>query len=96
MAAEVLIRGGVRVDLYDSIPSVGRKFLVAGKGGLNLTHTESREQLLSRYGMHRARLEPLLDKLGTEDLRRRVHELGADTFVGTSVRVFPVGLKTVS
>jgi predicted flavoprotein YhiN len=96
MAAEVLIRGGVRGDLYDSIASVGRKFLVAGKGGLNLKHAESREQLLSRYGTRRAQLEPLLDKFGPEDPRRRVHELGTDTFVGTSGRVFPVGLKTVS
>jgi len=94
MAAEVLIQGGVRVDLYDSMPSVGRKFLVAGKGGLNLTHAESREQFLSRYGTRRAQLEPLLDKFGPEDLRRWVHELGTDTFVGTSGRVFPVGMKT--
>jgi uncharacterized flavoprotein (TIGR03862 family) len=94
MAAEVLIQGGVRVDLYDSMPSVGRKFLMAGKGGLNLTHAESREQFLSRYGTHRAQLEPLLDKFGPENLRRWVHELGTDTFVGTSGRVFPVGMKT--
>ncbi|MCX6037879.1 MAG: TIGR03862 family flavoprotein [Chloroflexi bacterium] len=94
MAAEVLIQGGVRVDLYDSMPSVGRKFLVAGKGGLNLTHAESREQFHSRYGTRRAQLEPLLDKFGPEDLRRWVHELGTDTFVGTSGRVFPVGMKT--
>ncbi len=94
MAAEVLIQGGVRVDLYDSMPSVGRKFLVAGKGGLNLTHAESREQFHSRYGTRRAQLEPLLDKFGPEDLRKWVHELGTDTFVGTSGRVFPVGMKT--
>lgn len=94
MAAEVLIQGGVRVDLYDSMPSVGRKFLVAGKGGLNLTHAESREQFLSRYGTRSAQLEPLLDKFGPEDLRRWVHELGTDTFVGTSGRVFPAGMKT--
>ncbi|MBE3144868.1 MAG: TIGR03862 family flavoprotein, partial [Planctomycetes bacterium] len=80
--------------LYDSMPSVGRKFLVAGKGGLNLTHAESREQFHSRYGTRRAQLEPLLDKFGPEDLRRWVHELGTDTFVGTSGRVFPVGMKT--
>jgi len=94
MAAEVLIQRGVRVDLYDSMPSVGRKFLVAGKGGLNLTHTESRELFLSRYGSRRAKLEPLLDKFGPEDLRRWVHELGTDTFVGTSGHVFPVGMKS--
>lgn len=94
MAAEVLIQGGVRVDLYDSMLSVGRKFLVAGKGGLNLTHVESREQFLSRYGKCRSRLEPLLDKFSPEDLLQWVHELGVDTFVGTSGRVFPVGMKT--
>ncbi len=94
MAAEVLIQGGARIDIYDSMPSVGRKFLVAGKGGLNLTHSESREQFLSRYGDRRAQLEPLLDQFGPEDLRRWVHELGVDTFVGTSGRVFPVGMKT--
>ncbi len=94
MAAEVLIQGGVRVHLYDSMPSVGRKFLVAGKGGLNLTHAESREQFLSHYGLRRAQLKPLLDKFGPEDLRRWVHELGTETFVGSSGRVFPVGMKT--
>jgi predicted flavoprotein YhiN len=94
MAAEVLIQGGVGIDLYDSMPSVGRKFLVAGKGGLNLTDAESREQFLSHYGTRCAQLEPLLDKFGPEDLRRWVHELGINTFVGTYGRVFPVGLKT--
>jgi uncharacterized flavoprotein (TIGR03862 family) len=94
MAADVLINGGERVDLYDSMPSVGRKFLVAGKGGLNLTHSESREQFLSHYGPRREFLEPILDKFSPEDLRMWVHELGVDTFVGTSGRVFPVGMKT--
>ncbi len=94
MAAEILIQGGVRVDVYDSMPSMGRKFLVAGKGGLNLTHSESREQFLSRYGTRRKQLEPLLDKFGPDDLREWVHELGIETFVGTSSRVFPVGMKT--
>ncbi len=93
MAAEVLIQGDIQVDLFDSMPSVGRKFLVAGKGGLNLTHTESREQFLSRYGKRRAKLEPLLEEFGPEDLRKWVHELGIATFVGTSGRVFPVGMK---
>ena len=94
MAAEVLIQGGLCVDLYDSMPSVGRKLLVAGKGGLNLTHDESREQFLSRYGLHRLQLEPILEKFGPEDLLKWVHELGINTFVGTSGRVFPVGMKT--
>ena len=94
MAAEILIQGDFRVEVYDSMPSMGRKFLVAGKGGLNLTHSESREQFLSRYGTRRKQLEPLLDKFGPDDLRKWVHELGVETFVGTSSRVFPVGMKT--
>jgi uncharacterized flavoprotein (TIGR03862 family) len=94
MAAEVLAQGGIPVDVYDSMPSVGRKFLLAGKGGLNLTHAESREEFLSHYGSHRTDLEPFLDKFGPGELLNWVHELGTDTFVGTSGRVFPVGMKT--
>jgi uncharacterized flavoprotein (TIGR03862 family) len=94
MAAEVLIQGGVQVDLYDSMPSAGRKFLVAGKGGLNLTHSEPLDQFLSRYGTRRAQLEPLLKQFGPEALRAWAKELGVETFVGTSGRVFPVGMKT--
>jgi uncharacterized flavoprotein (TIGR03862 family) len=94
MAAEVLIRGGAQVDLYDSMPSAGRKFLVAGKGGLNLTHSEPLDQFLSRYGPRRAQLEPLLKQFGPEALRAWAKELGVETFVGTSGRVFPVGMKT--
>jgi uncharacterized flavoprotein (TIGR03862 family) len=93
MAAEALSRGGVRVDLYDAMPSVGRKFLLAGKGGLNLTHAESREPFLSRYGVRRARIAPLVDAFGPEALREWAHGLGIDTFVGSSGRVFPVEEK---
>ena len=96
MAAEVLIRGGACVDLYDSMSSVGRKFLVAGKGGLNLTHAESHEQFLSHYGVHRPQLEPMLNQFGPEELCNWVHDLGIETFVGTSGRVFPVGMKSTS
>ena len=70
------------------------EFLVAGKGGLNLTHAESHEQFLSHYGSRRAFLEPFLNKFGPEQLLNWVHELGTDTFVGTSGRVFPIGMKT--
>jgi uncharacterized flavoprotein (TIGR03862 family) len=94
IAAEVLIRGGAQVDLYDSMPSAGRKFLVAGKGGLNLTHSEPMEQFLSRYGTRRAQLEPLLNQFGPEALRAWANDLGIETFVGTSGRVFPVSMKT--
>ena len=93
MAAEVLSRGGVRVDLYDAMPSLGRKFLLAGKGGLNLTHAEPREPFLSRYGERRARIEPLLEAFGPEALRAWARGLGVDTFVGSSGRVFPVEKK---
>jgi uncharacterized flavoprotein (TIGR03862 family) len=94
MAAEVLVQAGLQVDLYDSMPSVGRKFLVAGKGGLNLTHFESFELFVSHYGSRRSQIEPLLKQFGPKELREWVHELGIETFVGTSGRVFPAGLKT--
>ncbi len=93
MAAEILIQNGVRVDLYDAMPSVGRKFLLAGKGGLNLTHSETSELFLSRYGARRAQIEPWLAAFGPEALRHWVHGLGVDTFVGTSGRVFPTEMK---
>lgn len=93
MAAEMLSQGGVRVDLYDAMPSVGRKFLLAGKGGLNLTHSEASEPFLSRYGARRAQIEPWLEAFGPEALRLWAHGLGVETFVGTSGRVFPTEMK---
>jgi uncharacterized flavoprotein (TIGR03862 family) len=92
MAAEMLAHGGIRVDLYDAMPSVGRKFLLAGKGGLNLTHAEAREQFIARYAP-REHIEPLLKRFGPDELRAWVHDLGIDTFVGSSGRVFPTGMK---
>jgi uncharacterized flavoprotein (TIGR03862 family) len=94
MAAEILsVPGSVKVDLYDSMPSLGRKFLMAGKSGLNLTHAEPFEQFVSRYGKRRAKIEPMLGKFGPDDLRDWAQGLGIETFVGTSRRVFPVGMK---
>jgi len=93
MAAEVISARGVKVDVYDSMPSVGRKFLMAGKSGLNITHSETFEQFVSRYGKRQAQIEPLLKKFGPDQLRQWVHGLGIETFVGTSGRVFPVGMK---
>ena len=93
MAAEILLRGGVRVDLFDAMPSVGRKFLMAGRGGLNITHSEPQEQFLSRYGRHRAQVAPLLATFGPDELRAWVHDLGIETFIGTSGRVFPTEMK---
>jgi uncharacterized flavoprotein (TIGR03862 family) len=93
MAAEVLIAAGVSVDVYDAMPSVGRKFLLAGKGGMNLTHSEPAESFLSRYGAGRADIAPLLDGFGPQALRDWVHGLGIETFVGSSGRVFPKDMK---
>jgi uncharacterized flavoprotein (TIGR03862 family) len=94
MAAEVLIQAGLRVDLYEAKPSMGRKFLVAGKGGLNLTHSEPFEQFLTHYGARLPQLEPLLKDFGPEQVRIWAGGLGIDTFIGSSGRVFPVGMKT--
>jgi uncharacterized flavoprotein (TIGR03862 family) len=93
MAAEVLSAGGARVDVYDAMPSLGRKFLMAGKGGLNLTHAEARESFAARYGARRPNIEPLLNGFGPDALRAWLRGLGVETFVGSSGRVFPVGMK---
>jgi uncharacterized flavoprotein (TIGR03862 family) len=93
MAAEAASAAGVEVDLYDAMPSVGRKFLLAGKGGLNLTHSEPPEKFLSRYGVRQAQIAPLLVPFGSDALRVWARGLGIDTFVGSSGRVFPTGLK---
>ena len=93
MAAEVLAAGGVQVDLFDAMPSVGRKFLLAGKGGLNLTHSEALDGFLSRYGPRRNFVEPMLHAFGPDALRAWAQGLGVSTFVGSSGRVFPSDLK---
>ena len=93
MAAEVLALSGLQVDVYDAMPSVGRKFLLAGKGGLNLTHSEAIEPFLARYGARRAQIEPLLREFGPDALRAWAQGLGIDTFVGSSGRVFPSDMK---
>jgi uncharacterized flavoprotein (TIGR03862 family) len=89
IAAEVLAGAGVAVAVYDRMPSVGRKFLLAGHGGLNLTHSEDRERLLARYGASADRLAPMLGVFGPQDLREWCAGLGEPTFVGSSGRVFP-------
>jgi uncharacterized flavoprotein (TIGR03862 family) len=94
MAAEVLIGQGVKVDVYDSMPSLGRKFLLAGKGGLNLTHSEPFEKFISRYGKRKSEVEKWLMDFTPDDLREWARGLGIETFVGTSGRVFPEGMKT--
>jgi uncharacterized flavoprotein (TIGR03862 family) len=93
MAAETLAEQGFQIDVYDAMPSVGRKFLLAGRGGLNLTHTEPRAQFLSRYTDRSSLIEPWLQGFDAQALREWVHALGHDTFVGTSGRVFPTDKK---
>ena len=93
MAAEVLSRAGIAVDLYDAMPSVGRKLLQAGVGGLNLTHSENPQAFLARYGARRSFVAPWLTRFGPDWLLAWAAELGIETFVGTSGRVFPKEMK---
>ncbi len=93
MAAEALLQGGAQVDLYDAMPSVGRKFLLAGKGGLNLTHSEDIAPFTSRYGERAAQVAPWLAALPPQALRDWAAGLGIRTFVGSSGRVFPAEMK---
>ena len=93
MAAEAANAAGAQVDVYDAMASVGRKFLLAGKGGLNLTHSEPSQKFLSRYGARRAQITPLLSSFGPDALRIWARGLGIETFVGSSGRVFPTDLK---
>ncbi len=93
MAAEVLGQAGISVDLYDAMPSVGRKFLLAGVGGMNITHAEHYSTFVSRYGARSEQLRPLLDAFTPSALRDWIHGLGIDTFIGSSGRVFPTDMK---
>lgn len=93
MAAQVLSEAGVQVDVFDAMPSVGRKFLLAGRGGLNLTHSEPYEKFVTRYGSRGDRIEPLLREFGADSLRAWAQDLGVETFIGTSGRVFPKEMK---
>jgi uncharacterized flavoprotein (TIGR03862 family) len=94
MAAEVLAAGGASVTLYDRMPSLGRKFLMAGRGGLNLTHSEEVERLLGRYGRAEPRLRAAIEAFPPGTLRAWSKGLGHPTFVGTSGRVFPKAMKS--
>src|SRR5262245_49288063 len=93
MAAEVLARHAARVTVYERMPSVGRKFLLAGRGGLNLTHSEGFECFLDRYGAAAPRLRGALEAFTPAAVPRWCSELGQETFVGTSGRVFPEAFK---
>ena len=94
MAAEVLAGGGARVTVYDRMPSVGRKFLMAGRGGLNLTHSENIGPFLSRYGAAMPHLRAAIEAFPPAAVRAWCEGLGQDTFVGSSGRVFPKAFKT--
>ena len=93
MAADVLSAGGVAVTVYDRMPSVGRKLLLAGRGGLNLTHSEGLDVFLSRYGEARPHLEAAIRRFPPDAMRAFSEMLGQPTFVGSSGRVFPEALK---
>jgi hypothetical protein len=93
MAAEVLAAGGVQVDVYDAMPSTGRKFLLAGKGGMNITHSEPYPDFVGRYRGRQQEVRRWLDQFTPEDVRAWIHGLGIETFVGSSGRVFPTDMK---
>jgi uncharacterized flavoprotein (TIGR03862 family) len=93
MAAETMAERGVKVDVFDAMPTLGRKFLMAGKGGLNLTNAEPFDAFLTRFGSARPHLEPALRRFPPDAVRDWAHGLGIETFVGTSGRVFPTDFK---
>ncbi|MGO2770252.1 TIGR03862 family flavoprotein [Pseudomonas taetrolens] len=93
MAAEVLSQAGVQVDVYDGMPSVGRKFLLAGVGGMNITHSEPYPAFLSRYAERAPQMAPLLRAFDADALCQWIHNLGIETFIGSSGRVFPTDMK---
>src|SRR3984957_8654706 len=93
MAAETLAEGGAAVTVYDAMPSVGRKFLMAGRGGLNLPPSEPPDTFLPRYREAESRLATAIEAFPPERLRAWCEELGQPTFVGTSGRIFPKTLK---
>lgn len=93
MAAEILAAGGARVTMYERMPSVGRKFLLAGRGGLNLTHSEPLEKFLTRYGSAADHLRAAIEAFPPDALRAWSEALGESTFIGSSGRVFPKAFK---
>ena len=93
MAAETLAAGGAEVNVYDAMPSVARKFLLAGKGGMNITHSEPIEDFIRRYGARSTEVAAWLEGFDPAGVREWIHGLGIDTFVGTSGRVFPADMK---
>lgn len=93
MAAETLVKRGFQVSIYDHRPSPARKFLMAGRGGLNITHSENFDKFITRYSDAADKLRPALENFTPQDLQNWCHELGEETFIGTSGRVFPKSFK---
>ena len=93
MAAEFIAKSGYKVDVYDTMPSVGRKFLLAGVGGMNITHSEAADVFLSRYDNSNEVFLDMLRQFDANAVIRWIHELGIETFVGSSGRVFPKEMK---
>jgi uncharacterized flavoprotein (TIGR03862 family) len=91
--SDLLLKAGYKVSLYDQMSGVGKKFLVAGNGGLNLTHSENKDDFSSRYGENQELFRELLNEFSNDDLRRWCKDLGVETFIGTSGRVFPENMK---
>lgn len=94
MAAEILANAGQKVTIYEQKPSMGRKFLMAGRGGLNITHSEDLEKFLTRYGSAEEKLTPHIQNFTPQDLQKWCADLGEKTFIGSSGRVFPESFKT--
>ena len=93
MAAEVLGAAGCKVTVHEAMPTVGRKFLLAGKSGLNITHAEDYHRFRTRFGAASERLRPALDAFTPAEVRKWAAGLGSETFVGSSDRVFPRAMK---
>ena len=93
MAAEALCHAGLGIDVFDAMPSPGRKFLMAGKGGLNITHAEPLADFLGRYRGRQETMQSMLRRFGPDEIRQWMQGLGVDSFVGSSGRVFPTGMK---
>lgn len=93
MAAEILAQAGHQVTIYDRMPSVARKFLLAGRGGLNLTHSEPPEVFVTRYREAASWMSPHLQRFGAQELRAWCEGLGQETFIGSSGRIFPRAMK---
>jgi hypothetical protein len=94
MSAQIIASAGHQVKIYDAMPNFGRKFLLAGRGGLNLTHSQSFEKFVKNYFENQDWIEPCIKEFDANDLQKWCHELGQETFVGSSGRVFPKSMKT--